>query len=259
MTRTRKPTGHISVYGQVTEDTIKLQTNVINNATVYVAPYGSGEASLADPGNGFPRRIGGELLRASAYSRAYALVTRLVGGSRTPYDFVIAVDAYHAWDPDQALAFIARGGDLLWVEDATPYEVLDGIAGAPAPVAAGESLETIDALIELRERAGVDYVLLDVQRLGGPSRFLAAAHALAARGARIRSHVYTPQSAHLMACVADPLPVEVFDWSDPLFTRPLRPDAGGRVPVEGPGFGVTLDRGALERHGELVVATPGGS
>ena len=80
-----------------------------------------------------------------------------------------------------------------------------------------------------------------------------------AGGARIGSHVYTPQSAHLMACVADPLPVEVFDWSDPLFTRPLRPDAGGRVPVEGPGFGVTLDRGALERHGELVVATPGGS
>src|SRR5207253_5511353 len=146
--------------------------------------------------------------------------------TRFPAPGAIAAYAYHAWDPDQALAFIGRVGDLLWVEDAAPYEVLDGIAGAPAPVAAGESHESIDALIELRERAGVDYVLLDVQRVGGPSRFLAAAHALAARGARIGSHVYTPQSAHLMACIADPLPVEVFDWSDPLFTRPPRPDAG---------------------------------
>jgi L-alanine-DL-glutamate epimerase-like enolase superfamily enzyme len=99
----------------------------------------------------------------------------------------------------------------------------------------------------------MQYALLDVQRLGGPVRWLRTAAALAARGARIGSHVYTPQSAHLMACVDDPLPVEVFDWSDPLFVEPPGADADGRLAVQGPGFGVEVDLDLLHTHGERVV------
>jgi L-alanine-DL-glutamate epimerase-like enolase superfamily enzyme len=166
----------------------------------------------------------------------------------------IAVDAFHAWRPEQALAFVdGAPTPLLWVEDATPYADLGGIAGATAPVAAGESLETLAELTSLRDGARVDFVLLDVQRLGGPMRFLATAAALAAAGARIGAHVYTGVSAHLLACVDDPLPVEVFDWSDPLMEAPPAPDRGGQLSVAGPGFGVTLNAGTLERFGELQV------
>ena len=48
-----------------------------------------------------------------------------------------------------------------------------------------------------------------------------------------------------------PLPVEVFDWSDPLMEEPPRPDEHGRLRVTGPGFGVTLDRQTLERLATL--------
>jgi mandelate racemase len=165
----------------------------------------------------------------------------------------VAVDAFHSWQPDDARAFAARASaPLLWMEDATPYAQLGDLRGIDAPVAAGESLETIAELDELRDRGGMQYALLDVQRLGGPLSWLRAAAALAANGARIGSHVYTPQSAHLMACVDDPLPVEVFDWSDPLFVTPPQPRSDGRLAVEGPGFGVDRRIDVLERHGELV-------
>jgi L-alanine-DL-glutamate epimerase-like enolase superfamily enzyme len=162
----------------------------------------------------------------------------------------IAVDAVSCWTPEQALEFIGRAGtDLLWVEDAAPYAELVAVSrGKPgAPLAAGESLTTVAALTDLRTSHGMDDLLLDVQMLGGPSAFLAAARALSALGARIGSHIFTPHSVHLLACVDDPLPVEVFDWSDPLMVQPPQPDAQGRLAVAGPGFGVELDGDALER------------
>jgi L-alanine-DL-glutamate epimerase-like enolase superfamily enzyme len=166
----------------------------------------------------------------------------------------IAVDAFHAWRPEQALAFVARAGaPLLWVEDPTPYAELAAVSTASAPVAAGESLETLADLSDLRAGARVDYALLDVQRLGGPMRFLAIASALAAAGARIGAHVYTSISAHLLACVDNPLPVEVFDWSDPLMEAPPAPGADGRLPVGGPGFGIGLRRRTLDRFGQRVA------
>jgi len=145
------------------------------------------------------------------------------------------------------------GVDLLWAEDAAPYDQLSEVAAAAAgaPLAAGESLTTVGALADLRTSSGMDYLLLDVQMLGGPTAFLAAARSLQRLGARIGAHIFTPHSTHLLACVDDPLPVEVFDWSDPLMEEPPRPDEHGRLRVTGPGFGVTLDRQTLERLATL--------
>jgi hypothetical protein len=53
--------------------------------------------------------------------------------------------------------------------------------------------------------------------------------------------------------VGEPLPVEVLDWSGPLFAPALALDAEGRLPVSGPGFGVTVRAEALEQFGELVA------
>jgi mandelate racemase len=167
----------------------------------------------------------------------------------------VAVDSVNSWQPADARAFVDRASaPLLWLEDATPYAQLGELKGLGAPIAAGESLETIPDLDELRDRGGMQYALLDVQRLGGPLLWLRAAAALAAKGARIGSHVYTPHSVQLMACIDDPLPVEVFDWSDPLFVVPPAPDQNGDLAVHGPGFGVDLDFDFLRAHGEQVFA-----
>jgi L-alanine-DL-glutamate epimerase-like enolase superfamily enzyme len=165
----------------------------------------------------------------------------------------IAVDAFHSWSPEQALDFVRQASSpLLWVEDATPYADLGQIATSAAPVAAGESLETTADLTALRSSARVDFALLDLGRLGGPMRWLSAAHVLAAAGARIGGHIYTAMSSHLLACVDDPLPVEVFDWDDGLMEAPPGPGADGRLAVAGPGFGLVLRRDTLRRHGQRL-------
>ncbi|HEV8298652.1 MAG TPA: mandelate racemase/muconate lactonizing enzyme family protein [Acidimicrobiales bacterium] len=166
----------------------------------------------------------------------------------------IAVDAVSAWSAADTEAFVAGAGPgLLWVEDPIPYAELPSLAFLRAPLAAGESLESAGELAELARLAHLDHVLLDVQRLGGPTRFLAAASALAEQGFGIGAHINTASSVHLLACLDAPLPVEVFDWSDPLFARPPAPGADGRVPVAGPGFGVDLDEDVLRRHGQVMT------
>jgi L-alanine-DL-glutamate epimerase-like enolase superfamily enzyme len=170
-----------------------------------------------------------------------------------PDDGHIAVDAVCSWNRDQAREFVEGvSAPLLWLEDPTPYADLPALGKVDAPLAIGESVQEIADLEELRRSYGLEYALLDVQQLGGPVRFLAAANALAAQGARIGSHIYAAPSAHLMACVDDPLPVEVFDWSDLLMDPPLTPSADGRVPVIGPGLGVVLRHDTLHRHGTKV-------
>jgi hypothetical protein len=38
------------------------------------------------------------------------------------------------------------------------------------------------------------------------------------------------------------LPIEMLDWTNPAFHPLAGPDASGRLPVEGPGFRIELDR-----------------
>ena len=170
-----------------------------------------------------------------------------------PDDGQIAVDAVCSWNRDQAREFVdGVSAPLLWLEDPTPYADLPTLGKLDAPLAIGESVQEIADLEELRRTHGLEYALLDVQQLGGPVRFLAAANALAAQGARIGSHIYTAPSAHLMACVDDPLPVEVFDWSDLLMDPPPTPSADGRIPVLGPGPRRRAPPRHAARHGTQI-------
>lgn len=193
-------------------------------------------------------RTGGPVERDLA---RLAIVTRSF-----PEPGAIAVDAVNGWGTSEARRFLDEAGPLLWVEDPVPLEVMDELAGVDGLVAAGESLTTSPALAELHAAGVVDALLLDVQQLGGPERFLAAARHLGAAGARIGAHIFTHVSAQLLAAVDDPLPVEVFDWSDALCSTLLRPLPSGRLPITGPGLGVEVDRTALAAYGTRIAATP---
>jgi L-alanine-DL-glutamate epimerase-like enolase superfamily enzyme len=172
-----------------------------------------------------------------------------------PDDGCVAVDAVCSWTPDAAREFVDRAAArLLWLEDPTPYADLTALGALAAPLAIGESVQDVAELEVLRRTCGFDAGLLDVQQLGGPVHFFGAANALAVQGVTIGSHIYTGPSAHLLACLDDPLPLEVFDWSDLLMDPPPTPDLDGRVPVRGPGFGVALRHETLDRHGTLVLS-----
>jgi L-alanine-DL-glutamate epimerase-like enolase superfamily enzyme len=160
----------------------------------------------------------------------------------------VAVDFWSKSTVPAVNEFIAQAATQpLWIEDPTDSAGLGGIT-ARALVAGGESCHSLTQLLALYE-AGVRHIILDIQVLGGPLRFLEAARLFHALGCKVGSHTFAHQSPHLLASLPDSMPVEVLDWWNMLFKEPLQPDEHGRLAIQGPGFGVALREETLAAHG----------
>ena len=171
-----------------------------------------------------------------------------------PEDGAVAVDALHGWDVAKTRTFIDEiNVPLMWLEDPVPNEQLSELRDLPQPIAAGESLGTYEQLRALTDAARVDIVLPDVMVLGGPAHFLSTAGKMRRAGVRVGAHIFPDASAHLLACLDRPGPVEVFAWSDPLLEEPLRPRPSGRLPLRGPGFGVNMNTETVTRLGHRAA------
>ena len=149
--------------------------------------------------------------------------------------------------------FDACRDELLWIEDPEAHDRIHLVRDDPInTIAAGEKATSARELFDLCTRGRVRNLIIDVQYVGGPVRWLEAARALNALGATVGAHRFSHYSVQLLACLPRSLPVETLDWTNPAF-RPLAgPDAAGRLPVDGPGFQIELDEGVIERHGVRV-------
>lgn len=166
-------------------------------------------------------------------------------------DGTIALETGSDWSADVANEFLAAcEAKLMWVEDPAPHDSLHLVRAHPFnTIAAGEKSTTARELYELFTRGGLRKLIIDVQYLGGPVRFLEAAHILNALGATVGGHRFSHYSVHLLAALPRSLPVEMLDWTNPAFHPLASPDASGRLPVEGPGFCINLDQAVIDRHG----------
>lgn len=208
-----------------------------------------------------------ELVQEARSHRAagFALV-KMRGGSRTPAEDAARFAAVRSVYPEPhsvAIDFVCQSdvartrefaraihAEPMWLEDPVPYDAL-GQLDAPMRIAAGESCNSAQELLALRA-AGVSRLILDVEYLGGPLRFLEAARMLQALGCEVGSHLFAHESLHLLAALPHSMPVEVLEWGGALFDEFPRPEAGGSVPVKGPGFGRTLREDTLERYGRKL-------
>lgn len=166
----------------------------------------------------------------------------------------IAIEAAFSWTPDFANAFLRSAPiDPAWVEDPVHYSMLSEVQLHGHRLAAGEVLASTRELTTLYGTGRVSNVIIDVQAIGGPVRFLEAARLLRALGATVGSHRFPHQSAHLLAALPDSMGVEAIEWSNPAL-KPMRdPDVTGTVAVEGPGFNASIDPGVLAEYGERVM------
>ena len=160
----------------------------------------------------------------------------------------IAVEAHFKYSHERTCQFMrGRSREPMWIEDPMPYHAI-AEASFKDLVAAGETCISLSELLELR-KVGINRLILDVQYLGGPLRFLEAARTLQALGCEVGSHTFAYESLHLLAALPLSMPVEVFDWWQPVFAETLEPDAVGRLAVRGPGLGRSLNMESLERYG----------
>jgi mandelate racemase len=93
-----------------------------------------------------------------------------------------------------------------------------------------------------------DYVMPDLERIGGVTGWQRAAALASPAGIEISSHIFPEVSAHLLATTPTCHGLEYVDWAAPILAEPLRiVDGMAQVP-DRPGSGVAWDTDAVKRY-----------
>jgi L-alanine-DL-glutamate epimerase-like enolase superfamily enzyme len=166
----------------------------------------------------------------------------------------IALETGSEWTAAITNEFLdACSDELMWIEDPERHDKIHLVRDHPLnTIAAGEKATSARELHDLFTRGRLRKIIIDVQYVGGPVRWLEAARTLNALGATVGAHRFSHYSIHMMACLPRSLPIEMLDWTKPALHPLASPDASGRLPVEGPGFRIQLDQGVIDRHGVKV-------
>jgi mandelate racemase len=141
---------------------------------------------------------------------------------------------------------------LYWIEEPIVYDDLEGCAKVAAevatPIQIGENLYGPQAMAEAIAAEAMDYVMPDVERIGGVTGWLRAAALAEAAGIEMSSHILPEVSCHLLAVTPTAHWLEYVDWAAPILAEPLRV-VGGRVPIpDRPGTGIDWDEDAVKKY-----------
>ena len=98
------------------------------------------------------------------------------------------------------------------------------------------------------EQGAADYVMPDLERIGGVTGWRQAAQLAAVNRIAMSSHLFPEVSAHLLAATPTGHFLEYVDWADLLLQEPLViADGQAQVPQR-PGNGMVWDKAAVERY-----------
>ena len=167
---------------------------------------------------------------------------------------LVMVDYNQALNLDEALR---RGGALdgetiAWLEEPIRH---DDYAGAAAlcralhtPVQIGENFSLPLGMQAALDANAADYVMPDLERIGGVSGWLEAAALAAARRLPMSSHLFPEVSAHLLAVTPTCHFLEYMDWANVILREPIEiADGHARIPAR-PGSGMVWDESAVAHY-----------
>jgi mandelate racemase len=103
-------------------------------------------------------------------------------------------------------------------------------------------------MVQAIEAQSLDYVMPDVQRIGGVSGWLRAAALAHAYGIEMSSHLFPEFSAHLLAVTPTCHWLEYMDWATPIVTEPYRIEDGHALIPDRPGAGIEWNEDAVKRY-----------
>lgn len=141
---------------------------------------------------------------------------------------------------------------LYWIEEPVRHDDYAGCARIAAelqtPLQTGENLVDTFELINALEARAMDYVMPDVQRIGGVTGWLRAAAITQAYGMEMSSHLFPEYSAHLLAVTPTGHWLEYMDWATPIVAEPIQVKDGHVVIPDRPGSGITWNEDAVKRY-----------
>jgi mandelate racemase len=166
----------------------------------------------------------------------------------------LMVDYNQALTLDEALT---RGRaldaeDIYWLEEPIRHDDYAGAAmlarELKVPIQIGENFSLPVGMAAALDQAAPDFVMPDLERIGGVSGWREAAALAAARNLPMSSHLFPEVSAHLLAATPTCDYLEYVDWADVLVEQPLDVADGFAVVPERPGNGLVWDEQAVARY-----------
>ena len=165
----------------------------------------------------------------------------------------LMVDYNQALSLDEALV---RGRaldaeNIYWLEEPIRHDDYVGAARLArelrVPIQIGENFSLPAAMSVALDQRATDYVMPDLERIGGITGWRQAADIAQARGIKMSSHLFPETSAHLLAATPTCHYLEYVDWASVLLQEPLQIADGRAVVPSRPGNGMVWDKEAVER------------
>ena len=173
---------------------------------------------------------------------------------RVPDGTLIMVDYNQALTVAEALA---RGRALdqegvYWLEEPIRHDDLAGAARLArelaTPIQIGENFSEPHGMAAALAAGAADYVMPDLERIGGVTGWQRAAGLAAAHRIEMSSHLFPEVSAHLLAATPTRHWLEWVDWANAIVEEPLRIADGFALVPERPGNGLSWNKKAVEKY-----------
>ena len=163
-------------------------------------------------------------------------------------------------DYNQALMLddaLARGRaldaeNIYWLEEPIRHDDYAGAARLArelkVPIQIGENFSLPANMQVAIEQGAADYVMPDLERIGGVTGWRQAAGIAAANRLPMSSHLFPEVSAHLLAATPTCHYLEYVDWLNELVQEPLVIIDGYAIIPQRPGNGMVWNSEAVERY-----------
>jgi mandelate racemase len=169
-------------------------------------------------------------------------------------DVAVMVDYNQALSLAQALerGRALDGEQVYWLEEPIRHDDYGGnatlVRELATPIQIGENFSESTAMAVALAARAADYVMPDLERIGGVTGWLRASALAATHRIEMSSHLFPEVSAHLLAATPTCHFLEYVDWADKILQEPLAIVDGFAVVSQRPGNGLVWDKAAVEKY-----------
>lgn len=175
------------------------------------------------------------------------------------YDVDLMYDVNQTWSVSRAIRACRaiEPYELAWIEDPTNMEDVAGQRQirerGTVPICSGEYHYSLSSLARLVESQAVDYLMVDLLRVGGITPFRKIAGFAETVGIQIASHLIPEVYSQCIAAIPNGLIVEGIPWTEMLFDGAPGLVNGELELRDDPGHGLTIREDVARRYS---LATP---
>ena len=147
---------------------------------------------------------------------------------------------------------IDEEGGVYWIEEPVRADDFAGCRSVRreirTPIQIGENFMGPEQMAQALAAGASDYVMPDLERIGGVTGWMRAAALAQGAGVEMSSHLFPEASAHLLAVTPTCHWLEYMDWADAILKDPLDVKDGFAHIPDSPGTGIAWDEKAVKKY-----------